>query len=182
MTINKRVAISFLTIVGVMSLVVALTIAQFTDTAQITGNTFSTGSGNLLISDEFESSCVLESFGTAITGLSGLNLAPGQSASKNFCLLNKSDSNIALNVTAAVSNVSGTLSGDSDLVNLTIVCPGNAPVVGTLASFPSTVITTLSQNDQVDCTVTAELDEDANNDQANKTISFDVTFTGTQAE
>ena len=180
MTINKRVAISFITIVGVMSLVVALTIAQFTDQAQLTGNTFSTGSGDLLISDDFEASCVLESFSPDIVGISEptADLAPGQSVSKNFCLLNDSDSDIALEVTAAVDNVSGSL--DQTKVDLTIACDGNDPLVGTLDSFSGTVILSLAQSAQVDCTITAGLSETADNDQADKTISFDVIFTGTQ--
>jgi len=190
--ITKRIAISFLTVVGVLALVAALAVAQFTDEAQLTGNTFSTGSGDLLISDTPGGlSCSESSFLSAIVGISEptADLAPGQSVSKDFCLLNDSDSDIDLAVTAAVTGVSGTLfdEGDEGLVDLTISCEGEGDedVVGTLAGFPSPleandVVTTLGQGEQVDCTITAGLSELADNDQADKTISFDVIFTGTQ--
>ena len=179
MTINKRVAISFLTIVGVMSLVVALTVAVFSGNATLSNNSLDTGSADLQIA-EVTTSCGTFS-GSITPGIQAINLAPGQSDTKDFCLKNNSDSNISLDVTVGSVTVnSNTLT--PSLVNLSVECAGEGlKDVGTVAApNMSVVITTLTHLQEKECVITAQLDSSATNADANKILNFDVEFTGTQ--
>ena len=176
--ITKRIAISFLTVVGILALVAALAVAQFGDQAFLTGNTMTTGNANLQIAEDLASP---GTFSSSIGGLTGVDLAPGQSASKLFWLKNNSDSDISLAVSAAVGNVTGDLA--SSKVDLSISCGGPA-VVGTLATFPTDTIVTIPhgvvEGNPVLCNIEATLNGTTEPADTDKTISFDVTFTGTQ--
>jgi len=179
MTINKRVAISFITIVGVMSLVVALTIAQFSNNATLGSNSLETGSSNLQIA-EVTASCGTFS-GSISPGILVDDLAPGQSGTKDFCLKNNSESDISLDVTVGSVGINlGDL--DQSLVNLSVECAEEGSVsVGTVAApNTSVVITTLTHLQEKECVITAQLDASADNEDSSKTLNFDVVFTGTQ--
>lgn len=177
--ITKRIAISFLTVVGILALVAALAVAAFSDDASITDNTLSTGNANLQIAD-VTGSC--GTFTDSITGFNGSNLAPGDSVSKDFCLRNSSDSNIDLDVAVSGITVDGSSTLDASLVALSISCGVETPVIGTVATPSASVFTTLEPTQEKECTLTATLDSEAGNEAANKSIDFDVTFTGTQAD
>ena len=177
--ITKRIAISFLTVVGVLGLVAALAVASFSGNATLANNSLETGSADLQIA-QTDDPCGAFS-GSINPGIQAIDLAPGQSDSTDFCLKNNSESDISLEVTvASVIKNSGDL--DESLVNLSVKCETEGSVdVGTAAApNTSAVITTLTHLQEKVCTITAELDSSATNADASKTLNFDVVFTGTQ--
>lgn len=179
MTINKRVAVSFVTIAATLAAVVGITLAQFTDTATLSNNSLDTGNADLQIGEFDGSNCV--SFSGTSTGIDTNNAAPGQEFTKAFCLRNDSDSAISLDVNGTV-NIDGGNTLDPSLVTITITCAGNAPVEGTLDAFPSTVIVdNLAQNSEVGCNIKQKLSETATNGAQNQQVQYDVIFNAVQS-
>lgn len=197
MAINKRIVLSFLTIVGVVALVAAIAVAAFSDQASLTGNTLSTGTADLKIAPEAASPGTYED---SITGFDFDDIVPGGSDTFLFWLNN--DSGFPMSIEAETSITSDTATDPtlSELVNLTLVCDTDkdtsfadeTSVTMTVNAFegnPTSIDTTLATDtgstdgtgaDEVQCKVTAELDESATNDVAASDLEFDITFTGTQ--
>ncbi|MDP2671683.1 MAG: hypothetical protein Q8P13_04485 [bacterium] len=176
MAINKRVAFGFLTIAATLAAVVGITLAVFTDTATLSNNTLSTGDADLQIAEWTGSAC--GSFASSTPGIDSDDLAPGQEEVLPFCLKNNSDSAISLDITAATSIDSGAL--DPSLVTVALDC-GSGVVSGTLdAPFPGTTIVTIAPDAEVGCNIKQTLSGSATNSASNKSIQYDVVFTGTQ--
>ena len=174
MKINKRIAISFITIAGVLTAVVGITLAQFSDTATLTGNTLSTATPNLKISGD------CSTYSTSAPGITSDSLYPGESRTKHFCLRNDSDGDLGMGITASAHITSGSL--DPDLVAVTIDCGlGQVPVA--LNDTTSDLITTIDPGGAVaSCTISQTFSKTATNSASNRTLHYTVTFTGTQVE
>jgi len=181
MKINKKIAISFVTIAGVLTAVVGITLAQFSNDASLTGNTLSTGNADLRIGNPSSTTGICGAVNSeSIGGIHTSDLAPGQTSEAHpFCLRNASDSPISLNVAGVVTNVSGTL--DQGLVTIAINC-GSDTVSGALNSFPGSTIVTIGQGVSQLCSITQTLSGTATGSAANSSITYDVVFTGTEAE
>lgn len=179
MKINKRIAVSFVTIAGTLAGVVGITLAVFTNDASLANNTLGTGTPNLQISNFTNPNCgTFQS--TSVTGVQTTKVSPGQGETKQFCLKNNnSESSISFDITAAVTVQSGNTL-DPNLVDLSIGCGVETQTTGTVAVYPLTLITSLSAGEVKVCSITQTLSGTATNSAINQDIAYDVTFTGTQ--
>ena len=179
MKINKRIAVSFVTIAGTLTAVVGITFAVFTNDASLVNNTLGTGTPSLQISNFTNPNCGIFS-NTSITGVQTTKVSPGQGETKQFCLKNNnSDSSINFDITAVVT-VQGGNTLDANLVDLSIGCGAETPTTGTVAVYPSSLITSLASGEIKVCSITQTLSSTATNSAINQDIAYDVVFTGTQ--
>lgn len=177
MKINKKIAVSFVTIAGVLTGVVGITLAQFSDTATLSSNKLDTGNANLQIS--LDSPACSTGFTGSITGVQSSDLAPGQMGTKNFCLKNNNAGNFSLDVTASAVTT-GTPTLDLSLITVTVDCGGGViPVLlnGTQSGLIRTIV---NSGDTVNCQIKQVFSNTATNGAQNKSVHYTVTFTGTQ--
>jgi predicted ribosomally synthesized peptide with SipW-like signal peptide len=202
----RKVATSFLSIVVVGVALTGATYALFSDTATSTGNTFSTGSADLLISADALVPDGPDGYGPSIAGASFGNIFPGFTGDKVFWLKNDSNADVALVTTAALLNLGGSniaslpdnllimFTCDTDANGLatgntstteksvTAWIAGPAESLGTIGLNTSAAnATTQSDQDELLCKMTARLPSSADNTLAGTDLTFDASFVGTQA-
>ena len=161
---NRRIALSGLSILTTLVMLGGSAFAAFTTTATATGNTFSTTTPNLTLSVNGGT------FGTSVTGASVSGLVPGVAGpAQNFTLSNNStdpsdDLAVTLQFTASASN---TLPG-SDLT-IQVVCPSNG--INITQSYNAWISTggslgTIVHNSNLACTMTPTLNTGVGNADA----------------
>jgi len=171
---NKKIALSGLSIVAALTLMGGATFAAFTTTATATDNTFSTTTPTLTISTDGTH------FGTSEPGFTVGGLVPGGStANQNFSLQNiNTDPTGDLTVFLKFTNLSGSLNGDD--ISFTVDC-GGGPITDTYSHWVSTgndLNIVLLHNSTQACTMKASLVTGAGNTDAGKNVNFDAVFTG----
>ncbi len=202
----RKIVTSLLTLTVVGSALTGATLALFSDSSTSTGNTFSTGNADLLISsDDNLLPNGPDSYGPSIPGVDVGNIYPGFSFDKVFWLKNESNADISLVTTAALLNLSGTSQGDLPsnlLIKFTCDTDANGLGLGDTSSPEKTVSAWIvdpavnlgtiginvgpgnagsnSDADELLCKMTARLPSTADNTLAGKDLKFDAQFVGTQ--
>lgn len=200
--INKKIALSAISILSALVLMGAATFAFFSNQGSSTGNIFAAGTLDLQLDDENEQ--FIDDVSASITGS---DMAPGDSTSGFISLHNNgslSISDVVLGATQTNNTNGGDGSDLADVLNLTVktnpddnTCPDEdgdtADLTGTIASAigNSSLPLTLTElvNEDYDALpgltpgssyflcVTATLDSDAGNEYQgdSKTVNFDFT-------
>lgn len=198
MVVNRRIASSLLTIAATLLAVGGVTYAAFTASATLSENTLSTGDVNINIgtlANPNSSTC--GSMGSSIGGITTTGVVPGGSGSKYFCLRNVSTTNgLILDLKArAVLSASDSGQLDKSLISVKVKCvpPGEDPnnvdlatnsamlaiddvnESATLAAVPKAGNVTDST---AKCKITQSLSSSASDAAKNKSIKYDVIFSG----
>lgn len=190
---NRKIAMSALSILGALTIMGGATFAAFGDTATATANTFATGIAALKISQDNSGPV---SFLDTIPGPNFAGIIPGQTKNFDFWLKNESDTAITLNLTADVNAISPLDDPTQDIDNVLLVswnCDtdldndlgNNTPSAefsprdwlnGGNASVGS-----LNTGQQMFCRMSGRLPSTADNTVAGETVAFDVIYDATQA-
>ena len=163
----------------VAGLVGAVTFANLTsNTVALTPNNIATASAELVINND--NSCDAGS-PTSVIGFQVAALAPGGSATKNFCLFNSGD--IPLDISASIPDVLG---GSTAAVNTTldIVCTSigtTGPALLHLWGSPQTfTLAALPVGVSEACIATVTLSNSYSGPGGETIPPFTINFTGTQ--
>lgn len=202
--INKKIAISTISILTSLMLMGGATFAFFSDSATSTGNTFSTGSADVQIAEDVPPADP-GTYAGSITGVTFSDITPGFTMDKDFWIKNNSTGTFSMDATADLNNLGGISNGtlpDELMVKFTCDTDKNglgtgntttieksvnswitdAPVaLGTLGPNEGASNATIaSDQDELLCRMTASLSVDADNTIAGKDLSFDGVFDATQ--
>lgn len=175
---NKKIMMSGLSIISALTLLGGTAFAAFTTSATATGNTFSSAIPSLLITTDGGLN-----YGSSRPGFSASGLIPGSSSAPQLFTLKNDNSGASIPVTLKLTNLpSNTLPGND--VTITVECSGSAPVVHTYTDWISTgyLVTTVLNNQTVDCSMIAKLNAGVGNEDAGKAAVFDATFSGSVGE
>ena len=192
---NKKIAMSALSIVSSLVIMGGATYAAFTTQATLANNTFATGNADLLIAND--NSGTPDPFAATIPGVDIDGIFPGFTTDKLFWLRNESDSAIGLNVRGDLSNLGGAFHGtdgslpDKMRVQFSCDTDGNGLGVGTDTTTGNYTVRewinggddamgVLAQNQQFLCKMIASLDVNAGNELQDSDISFNAIFNGSQ--
>ena len=119
MNINRKIAMSGMSIVSALVLLGGTAFAAFSDSATQTNNTFAVGSANLEIANDVSNSP--GAYGESITGPSYSGLTPGDANSFTFWLKNNSTASVDLSLTADVSAINPAADGDQEVDNSLLI-------------------------------------------------------------
>jgi predicted ribosomally synthesized peptide with SipW-like signal peptide len=192
MTINRKIVTSALSIGTAGALLVGATFALFTDQAQSTGNSFTSGNADLQIGlDTGDENTVV--FQNSVDAPDYSNIAPGFTGNTDFWLKNNSSSAISLDVVADLANPSGESTELAD--NLLISWNCDTDDDGSLSNNTPTSefsmnqwlaggnasLGTIAQGNAIFCRMIARVPSTATNDIAGDSVSFDVLYDATQS-
>lgn len=192
--INKKIAMSGMSIVAAMALMGGATFAFFTDQASSVGNTFSTGNANLSIAPD-----VTGNPGTYANSIPGANfggMLPGDTKTFTFWLKNESSSPINLSLTSDLANLGGAYHGTDgslpDKLMVSWLCdvdhnnslgndtPSTEYSIRDFVNGGNVATGTLAQNQQMICQMITRLSSSASNEVAGSEVIVDGMFDGTQ--
>lgn len=203
---NKKIVVSTMSILASLAMLGGTTFALFTDQASSTENKFSTGNADLQITNDETSPPTdpVLPYSNSITGVSFSDIAPGFSEDKDFWLKNNSAGDFGMDVKVDFDNVTT----DADLGNALMIgfqcdtdengLDGGDPVVGpksvnvwvtdlsvALAAIgahqdPEVGATTVSDQDELLCRMSASVSEEAGDEISGQSSKFDVFFDATQ--
>ncbi|HVZ12063.1 MAG TPA: hypothetical protein VG965_03455 [Patescibacteria group bacterium] len=172
---NRKIALSGLSIVTALVMLGGAAFAAFTAQATATGNTFSTTNPNLLINVNNAGE------GNPVTGASVTGLIPGVAGPVQTFVLHNTDTDAGADLPVTmqlVVNAGNTLPG-SDL-DITVNC-GAGDITHTYADWISTgfSIGTVTAGNTLSCSMTPTLHAGVSNGDAGTSAKFDAVFTGT---
>ncbi len=192
--INKKIAMSAMSIVTAVALTGGTAFALFTDTASSTGNTFSSGNADLQIAQDNAGSP--GAFGAnLVDAFNVTNITPGYEQSHLFWLKNASTSTISLDMITDVSNYVAPNSQDLALADSLLVSwrcdtnQNNSLDEAYTAEFSvkawfdggNAPLGNITQNDEMFCEMRTRVLSTVDSTIANGSVDFDVKFDGTQA-
>lgn len=174
MNINKKIAMSGMSILSALVLLGGTAFAAFTVQAQTTGNTFSATNPNLMVSVNGNPE------GNSVAGVNVTGLVPGiPSTTQNFSLHNTdsdagADMPVTMQLTATGAN---TMSGDD--LTISVNC-GGGPITDTYSGWITSAhgLGTIAPGATAACTMVATI-TGAGNNAMGKSAVFDATFAGT---
>ena len=174
MNINRKIAMSGLSIFSALVLLGGTAFAAFTVQAQTTGNTFSATNPNLMVSVNGNPE------GSSVAGVNVGGLVPGvASATQNFSLHNTdgdtgADMAVTMQLTPTGAN---TMSGDD--LTIKVNC-GGGDIIDTYTNWINSAhsLGTITAGATAACTMNATV-TGAGNSAMGKSAVFDATFTGT---
>jgi len=199
---NRRIALSALSVLSTTALIGGGAFALFSDSAKSENNTFATGNADLQIAEDVEPGDP-DVYGSSIAGVIFSDILPGFTTTKDFWLKNDSSGEFSMNVTAELDNVSS-LDALSDALVVQFTCDTDNDGLGTGDSSTdakpvsnwvddgvatlgtvgpnegSSNATTESDQDELLCRMTASLSSETGNEVADMDVSFDGLFVGTQ--
>lgn len=190
---NRKIAMSMLSIVAALTLMGGATYAQFASSALSDNNTFATGNADLKIAPDVNNGP--GTYAAFIPGFSATgNIFPGYTQNFKFWLKNTSTTAIDLSNIARFVDVQGTgfIEPLQDALQVTFTCTriGDS-VVTTAGPFSvnaweagqAPVGTLLGGNvpaSEAQCVMNASLPLSADNTVQNSTVRFDAQFDATQ--
>lgn len=190
---NKRIAMSALSIMSSLAIVGGTTFALFDDSVTQTANTFAVGDANLQIAIDTGSGP--GTFGETIVGPSFTGMFPGQTKTFEFWLRNSSTAAIDLDLVADVTAIVDPVDAN-DLIDNTLLVSWVCDLSGDGSLADETVTSEFSPRDwfiggdaalgslipaeQMICRMFGELPSTATNDVAGETVAFDVEYGATQ--
>lgn len=179
---NKKIAMSFLSVVAAMALMGGSAFAAFTTSASATANTFSSGNAGIQLSLLHDGTYT----GSITSPFSDTNIGPGYSKVFTFYMFNSSATNLPLNLSATFTGVTDPGNLGNDLMTQFTCQPDG----GSLTTAPAFSVTsmnggnvnlgTLNQGVKATCTATISLPSSIGNADVNKTVSFDTVFNATE--
>lgn len=190
---NKKIAMSGLSIVAALTIMGGATFAQFSDSATVSGNTFSTGDSNLQIAAN--NAGIPGTYGESITGPTFTGIFPGQTKTFEFWLKNSSTAAINLDLLADVSAINPTDNITQTIDNVLLiswVCDtdGNGGLADNTPSSAfsprdwfeggNAALGSLEPNEEMICRMFGNLPLSADNTVANQSVAFDVRYDATQ--
>lgn len=174
---NRKIAISGFSILTALTLLTTSAFAAFTTTATATGNTFSSGTDNLLVSTDNVT------FSSSVTNpFNGNKLTPGTVKTFTFYLKNdNTNSTDDLDVIANFSGGTADATLDGALVTQFSCSNGATPGAFNVTAMRAGQVSlgTVLSGQVVTCTFNVTLPSSATNAVSGKTTSFDVNFNGT---
>lgn len=179
----KRVAYSLVVLLLWMSFVVDGAHAYFTDSVGLTGNTISTGSADLLISNSQNASST--TYDDTRPGFA-FSLTPGETQEKYFLLKNASSANVPFDISVLASAVTGSeqLRSNVDINIFPVDDTGASSGQGIQASLDellnsqSQIITTIAKGATQRFKLLVHLGFGQNEQDAS--LGYDLVFNGTQ--
>lgn len=197
--INKKIAMSALSIVTVVALVGGATFALFTDQATANDSTFASGNADLKLAlDNGTGEPAAGNFADSIESPDFTNLAPGFTGDMTFWMKNTSTSAISLDVVADLTDLTGTAGpgGVNNLPDALLVkwtcdtddnggLQDNTPtgefsvnqwIAGGTASLGS-----LAPGNAIVCRMHSRVLPTAGNEIQGDSITFDTVYDATQA-
>lgn len=174
---NTKIAMGGLSILTALTLMGGSAFAAFASSATASGNTFSTGNADLLISKDNIT------YTSTVPGFTGTGIFPGGSTIYTFFLKNDSTSAIPLDVTVGFNNPGG--ANDTNLqntLNTQFDCNNGAnPAQFSVSAMlgGSVSLGSLPSGGAMTCHLTVSLPSSADNTVAGKSVSFDALFNGT---
>ncbi|MGI5826724.1 MAG: hypothetical protein ACOX50_04915 [Patescibacteria group bacterium] len=179
----KRIYLSILTIVGVLTVAAGATYAAFSSNATNAANTFSTGSANLQIRNN-----PTQDWAASYGGENFTNLYPGWSQSYNVYLKNSSNVSITLRIRPELVVNSSTVAGLKDKIMMEFSWGDGSHVVGpwTLSAWETPdnnpyLEPTLAQGAETGpWVVKFSIPTTAGNEIKDANINFDLIFNGIQ--
>jgi predicted ribosomally synthesized peptide with SipW-like signal peptide len=189
---NKKIAISTISILSALTIMGGATFALFDDTVTATNNTFAVGNADLQISPD--SGGTATGFADTITGPSFTGMFPGQTKTFEFWLKNNSQAAIDLDLKADIENIVNATDVTDEIDNTLLVSwvcdtSGNGGLEETpTAEFSPRAwqdggdagLGTLAPGEQMICRMFGKLPSSATNDVAGETVSFDVRYGAAQ--
>ena len=202
---NRRIAMSALSILSTLALTGGAAFAFFSDTNTSTGNTFSAGTLNLQLDDENEAF----TSGSVTSSLTGTNLAPNATSDLGFISLHNSGTIAMAEVELGVDKTADdadaflledvldltvTTGSDSTCAGGTDQTPSIAAVVGNLLmpltlselvasdydALPGLAAENAGTTDEYYVCFDATMKASAGNDYQGDTATFTFSFTGNQ--
>jgi predicted ribosomally synthesized peptide with SipW-like signal peptide len=190
---NRKIALSGLSIIAALTILGGATYAAFVDTANQNTNTFSVGDADLLIAPDTGSGP--GTFTDSITGPTFNGLVPGGTKNFDFWLKNDSTSVIGLDLTADVSAINPAPDGAQTLDNVLLI-KWNCDTDGDLSLGNNTPtaefsprawftggnagIGSLAPGAQMFCRMIGTLPSSADNSLFNQQVQFDVKYDASQ--
>lgn len=189
---NKKIAMSAISIMGSLAIMGGVTFALFDDSVTATNNTFAAGNADLKIAPDATGSP--GPYADTIPGPNFSGMFPGQTKTFEFWLKNESLSAIDLDLTADVEDILPSGDGDQVIDNALLVSwvcdtSGN----GGLEEAPTAEFSprdwfnggdasvgTLIPGDEMICRMFGRLPSDTDNAVAGQSVEFDVRYGATQ--
>ncbi len=181
--INRRIAISSMSILAALSLMTGATFAYFSSSATSTNNTFSSGTLVLALTDttETDMAAVQASFGAT-------NMAPGTCTGDQVLTLDNIGTVVANHLEIAASNTDSAMAGKlrikkfmfdgTDLLNGIIGTTAGDPALKDLSDLATAGYDDIGMSDLNDHTITMDvcLDESAPDSLQGSTNTLNLTF------
>lgn len=190
---NKKIALSGLSIMAALTILAGATYAAFSDFVTATGNTFAVGNADLQIA--LDNSGAPGTYGDTIPGPTFSGIIPGQTKNYVFWLKNASTSATPLDLTADINAIDPTDDGAQTIDNTLLVSwtcdtdhdnslANNTPT----AEFSprdwlnggNAGVGALTPGQQMECELNGRLPDTADNTVAGQTVSFDARYDGNQ--
>jgi predicted ribosomally synthesized peptide with SipW-like signal peptide len=187
---NRKIAISSMSILGALVIMGGATFAAFSDSVTATGNTFAVGDANLEIALDSTGP-----FNSTIEAPDFSGMFPGQTKEYTFWLRNNSTAAIDLDLVADVTSISDPVDANAEIDNVLLVSwvcdtDGNGGLVDNTPTSEfsprawldggNTSIGSLGAGEQMVCRMFGRLPSSAGNDIAGETVSFSVEYGATQ--
>lgn len=191
---NKKIALSAMSILTSLALLGGATFALFTDAATSEDNTFASGNASLLIAEDVPNNSP-GPFDESISGPNFDGLFPGDSRDFDFWLKNDSSSDIDLDLTADVSSITPEPDENQTIDNVLLVswvCDLDGDLdlsdeTPTAEFSPrdwfnggSADLGTLTPDEQMLCRMTGRLPESADDTVVDQSVIFNVEYDGIQ--
>lgn len=189
--INRKIAMSAMSILTALSLTGATAFAAFTSQAQSVGNSFASGNADLQVGADTGSEGTVI-FASSFAAPDYTNLSPGFTGNTDFWIKNNSSSAISLDVVADLANLSETGPELKDNLMISWTCDtddngsigDNTPTsefsVNGWITGGNTALGTLAQGNAIFCRMHAQVPGTAGNDIQGDSLSFDVLYDATQ--
>lgn len=172
---------SGISIMASLAMLAGSAFAAFTTQAVASGNTFSTGTDNLLLSPDNNNDYA----SSIINPFTGVNIGPGFTKTYTFYLKNdNTNSTDNLDVTASFANGSGdSVLEDALTTQFTCVDPQNGTTTAPAFSVTSMLngqvsLGTINSGEIATCTLTVSLPSSTDTTLQGKNVSFNVDFNG----
>jgi predicted ribosomally synthesized peptide with SipW-like signal peptide len=197
--VNKKIAMSALSIVTVVALVGGATFALFTDQATANDSTFASGNADLKLAlDGGAGEPDAANFADSIESPDFSNLAPGFTGDMTFWMKNTSTSAISLDVVADLTGLSGSFGSDGvnhlpDALLVKWTCDtddngglqDNTPTgefsVNQWISGGTATLGTLAPGNAIVCRMHARVPATAGNEIQGDSVTFDTVYDATQS-
>jgi hypothetical protein len=175
--INRKIAMSGLSILTAFAMMGGSAFAAFTTTATATGNTFSTTTPGLTVNVNNTGA------GTNVTGATVTGLIPGvDGPAQTFVLANTTNPASSLPVTLQLTNLPANTLPGADLT-IRVNCAGSAGGLDITATYSDWITSahslgTITSGGSFTCTMTPTLNSGVGNGDAGKSAVFNADFTG----
>jgi predicted ribosomally synthesized peptide with SipW-like signal peptide len=196
--INKKIAMSAMSIVTVLALTTGATFALFTDTATAEDATFTAGTADLQVGLDTGSEGTVV-FADSFPAPDFNNLQPGFTSETDFWVRNNSDTGIDLDVLADLAGLTETPGGDAsnDLKNNLMISwncdtdddgslANNTPTaefsVNDWVTGGNAALGTITANNAIFCRMFARVPETAGNNIQDDSLTFDAVYDATSLE